>query len=303
MEKIRCAIIGSGNIGMNLLYKIRRSHVLECSLFVGRNEKSENLREAGRMGVNVAANSTQALIDQSDLYEIVFDATTAEAHRIAAPLLKRMGKHVIDLTPSKVGKLCVPCLNWQDCLGEMNVNMVTCGGQSMVPLAYALTRACPQTTYLETVSTISSASAGTGTRENIDEYILTTRQALQEFAGGMPGGDGRKTKAMIVLNPADPPIIMRNTLYAMAEDPDLEEIGKSVGEMAEVIQSYVPGFQIMVNPVLLQEGIIAVTAQVEGAGDFLPAYAGNLDIITCAGIEMAEHYARQWLEEEGRCLF
>ncbi len=297
MRKIRCAIIGPGNIGMNLLYKIRRSGVLECSLFIGKNKESKNLLEAQRMGIPVASNSIQALIENPDAYEIVFDATTSESHKTAAAMLKKLRKYTIDLTPSKIGKLCVPCLNWQECMGEDNVNMVTCGGQSMVPLAYALVQACPQTTYLETVSTISSASAGPGTRANIDDYIITTRQALMEFTGI------KNAKSMIVLNPAEPPIIMKNTLYATADNPDIEKVKQSVDEMAAIIKGYVPGFQIIVEPTLMNKHTIVVSAQVEGSGDFLPAYAGNLDIITCAAIEMAEHYACNLLENEGGCLF
>ena len=300
MRKIRCAIIGPGNIGMNLLYKIRRSRVLECTLFIGRNKNSKNLIEAQRIGAGsivTASNSIQALMDNPDMYDIVFDATTAESHKTAAAVLKKLKKFAIDLTPSKVGKLCVPCLNGKDCLSVDNVNMVTCGGQSMVPLAFALVHACPQTEYLETVSTISSASAGAGTRANIDDYVITTRQALLEFTGV------KSAKAMIVLNPAEPPIIMRNTLYAVAQNPDMKKITQNISEMAAAIEKYVPGFRIIVEPTLLQKDVIAVSAQVEGSGDFLPAYAGNLDIITCAALEMAEHYARKLLEDEGGILF
>ena len=297
MKKIRCAIIGPGNIGMNLLYKIRKSNVLECSIFVGRDEHSKNLMEARKMGVLTASNSLKSLIEFADIYDIVFDATTADSHRIAASILRKMNKIVIDLTPSKVGKLCVPCLNWEECLNVDNVNMVTCGGQSMVPLAKALVEACTDIQYFETVSTISSDSAGVGTRANIDDYILTTREALVQFTGV------KRAKAMIVLNPANPPIIMRNTLYAVTEHPNINKAIEKVKEMAEVIERYVPGFRILVEPSLLKDNVITVTAQVEGSGDFLPSYAGNLDIITCAGLEMAEHYACKLLEEEGSCLF
>lgn len=297
MEKIKCAIIGPGNIGMNLLYKIKRSTILECTLFVGRNEKSKNLLSAQKMGFRTSAESVQALIDNADDYEIVFDATTAESHKTTASILKKLGKYAIDLTPSKVGRLCVPCLNWKQCVNEKNVNMVTCGGQSMVPLARALVEACPQTTYIESVSTISSKSAGPGTRANIDDYIETTGQALREFTGI------HNTKAMIVLNPAEPPIIMRNTLYAIADKPDIFMIRENVYEMTRLIEKYVPGFRMIVEPTFLKENIIATTVSVEGCGDFLPRYAGNLDIITCAAIEMAEHYACKLLEEEGGCIF
>ena len=297
MKKIKCAIIGPGNIGMNLLYKIGRSNLLECALFIGRSETSKNLLQAKKMGIRTGSNSVQDLIDFADGYDIVFDATTAESHKTTAAILKKLKKYAIDLTPSKVGKLCVPCLNWEECLLVDNVNMVTCGGQSMVPLAYALKKACPQAEYVETVSTISSASAGPGTRANIDDYVETTGLALRQFSGIS------NTKAMIVLNPAEPPIIMRNTLYAIAENPDIEKIQKSLDEMVKNIEKYVPGYTMLVEPTLLKDNIVATSVQVEGCGDFLPRYAGNLDIITCAAIEMAEHYACKLLQEEGGCLF
>lgn len=293
MERVSCAIIGPGNIGMDLLYKIRKSKLLECSLLVGRNEHSNNLREAKRKGYFTSAESTKALKKYKDMYDIVFDATTAESHRLIAPILRKLNKFAIDLTPSKAGKFCVPCLNKIECLGEVNVNLVTCGGQSMVPIAYALKEACPQISYFEVTSTIASASAGPGTRANIDDYIMTTRQALLEFT------KVASAKAMIVLNPAKPPMVMRNTLYAMAENPNMSLIMEKVSQMEQLLRQYVPGFQIVVSPTLLKDNIIAVTAQVRGSGDYLPSYAGNLDIITCAALEMAECYASYILESGG----
>lgn len=296
-KRIKCAIIGPGNIGMNLLTKLRKSKLLECSLFVGRNPESRNLAQAAKMGYNVSYESLQALIDYEEQYDILFDATSADSHKITSEVMRKMNKYTIDLTPSKVGKICVPCLNWRECIEVENINMVTCGGQSMVPLAYAIKQVCKDISYLETVSTIASASAGIGTRENIDDYIHTTQLALREFTGV------QNTKAMIVLNPANPPVIMHNTLYARVVKPDLIEIGKSVHQMERTIQRYVPGFKIIVEPTLIEQDIIALSAQVEGTGDYLPEYAGNLDIITCAGIEMAEKYAMQLMEKEGICIF
>lgn len=293
MERINCAIIGSGNIGMNLLYKIRRSKALKCNLLVGRDSNSENLKWARDKGYFVSADSVKALIDNEKRYEIVFDATTAENHKIVAPILYNLNKLVIDLTPSKVGKFCIPCLNVVECLSEVDVNMVTCGGQSTVPIAVAMKQVCPQISYFEVVATISSASAGQGTRGNIDDYIYTTEQALREFT------KVQKVKAMIVLNPADPPIIMRNTLYAVAENADLNRITNVVYKMQQTIKRYVPGFNIIVPPTFLDSKVISVTVSVEGSGDFLPQYAGNLDIITCAGIEMAEAYAFDLMEKRG----
>jgi acetaldehyde dehydrogenase len=293
MDKVSCAIIGSGNIGMNLLYKIRKSKLLECTLLVGRNASSPNLLEAKEKGYFVSAESNQALIKYEKMYDIIFDATTAESHKILSPILNKLDKFSVDLTPSKVGKLCIPCLNKEECLKEKDVNMVTCGGQSMVPIAVALKKACPQIKYFEVIATISSASAGAGTRGNIDEYIITTQQALRELT------KVDAVKAMIVLNPAKPPVTMRNTLYARVDNPDMNTVLKAVSEMESNLQQYVPGFKIIVLPTLMKENIIAVTVQVEGTGDYLPEYAGNLDIITCAALEMAEYYASDMLERGG----
>jgi len=297
MNKIKVAIIGSGNIGMNLLYKIKRSGVLECVYFIGRNSESENLSVAKHMGYRVSHDSIEAIIREPDCCDIVFDATSAESHRKNASILRKMDKFVVDLTPSKVGKLCIPCLNWEDSIKADNVNMITCGGQAMVPIAYALKKACSKIKYLETVSTISSISAGAGTRQNIDEYVKTTSMALKEFTGIS------NTKAMIVLNPAEPPIIMRNTLYAVVENPDINKMKAEVKLMEKQIQQYIPGYRVIIEPTIFDEGVITVTVQVEGSGDFLPSYAGNLDIITCAGIEIAEHYARNLICKEEACPF
>lgn len=293
MDKIKCAIIGPGNIGMNLLFKIRKSRLLECTLVVGRNPESAGIKNAKKMGVGVSTNSLQALVEHERDFDIVFDATNAASHKAAAPILRKLNKFAIDLTPSKVGRLCIPCLNKDECLGEMNVNMVTCGGQSMVPIATAMRAVCPDIRYFEVISTIASASAGAGTRENIDDYVLTTRQALYQFSSV------EKAKSMIVLNPADPPVVMKNTLYAMTDQVDLQSVTEAVSKMEGRINKYVPGFRVIVPPTMMEENIIAVTAQVEGTGDYLPKYAGNLDIITCAAVEMAEHYAIRLLEQGG----
>ena len=296
-KKMRCAIIGPGNIGMNLLTKLRRSRLLECGLFVGRDSKSKNLKIAQDKGYFVSFESLQGLINYQDRFDILFDATNADSHRITAGVMKKLGKYVIDLTPSKVGKLCIPCLNMEEGLETDNINMVTCGGQSTVPFAYAITRACEKVTYAETVSTIASASAGIGTRENIDDYIQTTQQALNQFT------NIENTKSMIVLNPADPPIIMHNTLYMKTENPDMDALVKNVYDMEQTMRLYVPGIKILVPPTDIGDGIIALSIQVEGTGDYLPEYAGNLDIITCAAIEMAEKYAIKIMETESGCIF
>ncbi len=289
MDKIKVGIIGSGNIGMDLLYKIKHSKVLKCEWLIGRNPNSKNLKVAEKMGYKISTMGIQTIVDNANDINIVFDATSAEAHKIHATILKKMGKFTVDLTPAQMGKLCVPCLNSNECIQYDNVNMVTCGGQAVVPIAFAITNVVSDVKYIEMVSTISSNSAGTGTRENIDEYIQTTTLALKQFTN-VP-----KTKAMLVLNPAVPPIIMRNTLYVVADKFDLNKVKKSVILMEKRIQEYVPGYKIILYPVILTNNILTLTIQVEGSGDYLPQYAGNLDIITCAAIEIAEKKAREIL--------
>jgi len=294
--KMPVSILGSGNIGMDLLYKLKNSRLLEVAQFIGRNIESENLLRAKSMGFNTCPDSIKAIVDNPYASDIVFDATTADNHKLVAPVLKKLGKFVIDLTPSRVGKMCVPCLNGDECLEEDNINMVTCGGQSIVPLAAAVAKACGDTIYIESNSVIASRSAGPGTRANIDEYVQTTSEAIRIFA------NVNKAKSMIVLNPMEPPIIMRNTVYIETHNPDLGIAERASREMEDVIKHYVPGFEIVVSPTLYDKNIITISAQVIGSGDFLPAYAGNLDIITCAAVEMAERYAKKNLLREGACL-
>ena len=297
MKKVQAAILGSGNIGMDLLYKLKNSKVLRCECVIGRHETSENLKKCREMGYRTSAKSIQEIIEHPECYDVVFDATSAEAHKVHSSILKRMHKFAVDLTPAKAGRLCIPCLNGDECVNEDNVNMVTCGGQATVPMAYAVTKEIGSAEYIEIVATIASSSAGRATRDNIDEYIHTTALALRDFTGV------EKTKAMIVLNPAEPPIIMRNTLYVVADGIDLERVTLAAENMEQEIQKYVPGYSIIVPPSLVKENTLAMTVQVEGSGDFLPKYAGNLDIITCAAVEMAEKYAYENLLREERCPF
>lgn len=285
-KKVKVGIIGTGNIGTDILLKLRRSDVLECGMFTGRNPDSKGIKMAEEMGIPTSTESIKAIQDNPDCCEIVFDATSANVHKANAPILKRLHKFAIDLTPAHVGKMCVPVINLEDCMSEDNVNLITCGGQATIPIAYAITKVHPKTKYIEIVATIASKSAGVGTRNNIDEFTQATRDALTEFTGI------NKTKAIIVLNPAEPPITMHNTLYAMIENPDMEAIRQSVHEMEMKIRKYVPGYSIVLEPTN-ENGRVTTTLQVVGLGDYLPKYSGNLDIITCAAIEIAENYARK----------
>lgn len=286
MDKVKVGIIGTGNIGTDILLKLQRSDVLECSIFAGRNPDSRGIAIAQEMGIKTSLDSIQAIVDDAANCEIVFDATSASVHHVNAPILKKLKKFTIDLTPAHVGKMCVPVLNMQECLEEDNVNLITCGGQATVPLAYAIKQVHPETKYIEIVATIASKSAGAGTRNNIDEFTQATRDALTEFTGIS------NTKAIIVLNPADPPITMHNTVYALIDNPDMEAIRRRVREMEQKIRRYVPGYKVVMEPVY-ENGRVTTSLQVVGLGDYLPKYSGNLDIITCAAIEIAEQYARK----------
>ncbi|MDD3138569.1 MAG: acetaldehyde dehydrogenase (acetylating) [Lachnospiraceae bacterium] len=286
-KKVKVGIIGTGNIGTDILLKlIKRSEILECGMFTGRNPDSKGIKIANEMGITTSTDSIKAIENHPECCDIVFDATSAEVHKTNAPILKRLGKFAIDLTPAHVGKMCVPVLNLDECIYEDNVNLITCGGQATTPIAYAISKIHPETKYIEIVATIASKSAGAGTRNNIDEFTQATRDALTEFTGI------DNAKAIIVLNPAEPPITMHNTVYALIDNPNIDAIRKSVHEMEMKIRKYVPGYKIIMEPTY-ENGRITTTLQVVGLGDYLPKYSGNLDIITCAAIEIAEYYAQK----------
>jgi len=288
MRKMKVGIIGTGNIGTDLLIKVTRSTFLECGMFTGRNLDSKGIGIANGMGVPVSFDSIHVIEENPSCCDIVFDATSAKVHEYNAPILKKMNKFAIDLTPSRIGKMCIPVLNMEACLDEDNVNLITCGGQGAIPVAYAIAKAQPQTRYIEVVASIASKSAGTGTRNNIDEFTQTTKEALSFFTGV------EKTKAIIILNPAEPPIIMRNTVYALIDNPDMDMICSRVHDIEEKIKRYVPGYRVIVGPVY-ENGRVTTTIEVVGLGDYLPEYSGNLDIITCAAVNIAEEYARRKL--------
>jgi len=291
MRKVKVAIIGTGNIGTDILMKLQKSEVLECGMFAGRNPNSEGINLAKKMGIKTSINSIHAIEDDAECCEIVFDATSAGVHKYNAQILKRMNKFTIDLTPAHVGRFCIPVINMKDCIEkEVNVNLITCGGQATIPIAYAISKVHTNTKYIEIVATIASKSAGMGTRNNIDEFTQATRDAIFEFTGI------KNTKAIIILNPAEPPVIMRNTLYALIDNPNMEKICEEVYKMEKKIQKYVPGYKIIVGPIY-ENGRVTIMIEVIGRGDFLPAYSGNLDVITCAAIEIAENYAKKTIKE------
>ena len=288
MNKLNVAILGSGNIGTDLLIKVLRSEYLNCTLFTGRNPDSRGLQLARELGIQVSDRSIDAILDNPGCCHIVIDATSAAAHLRHYPLLKALGKFIIDMTPSQLGTTCIPAVNLPESLLSDNVNMITCGGQASVPLAYAIAQSQQEVSYIEVVSSIASLSAGPATRINLDEYIEATEDALRSYTGC------KRAKAILNLNPASPSIDMQTTLFAVVPDPNMKSLTKAVEDMVIRIQHYVPGYQLIVPPVI-ENGRIAMMVKVQGLGDFLPTYAGNLDIINCAAIALAEEYARRSL--------
>jgi len=292
-KKIKVAIIGPGNIGIDLMYKIMESRFLELDAVVGIVPESEGLKLARQNGIKASHEGIRSIIGNKEI-KIVFDTTGAKPHMTHAPLLKEDGKIVIDLTPAALGSYVVPSVNMEEHLNELNINMVTCGGQATIPIVAAINKAAG-VKYAEIVATISSKSAGVGTRQNIDEFTQTTARGL-EIIGGAERG-----KAIIILNPAEPPIIMRDTVYTRVENPDSEKITDAVLEMTKKIQSYVPGYRIKVPPVIDGDKV-TVLLEVEGAGHYLPKYSGNLDIMTAAALAVGDRLAEKLLAKANREL-
>lgn len=286
MAKLPVAILGTGNIGTDLLIKVLRSPDLKCVLFAGRNLASPGMTKASLLGVPVSAKGLQGILDLKDEIALVFDATSAEDHYKHAPIFEKLGIKAVDLTPAKVGRMCVPAVNLEECLDLPNVNMITCGGQASIPLAYAISRANPQVEYIETISSIASRSAGPATRINLDEYLDTTENGLQFFSSCA------RTKAILNLNPAQPCVHMQTTVMAKISNPDLQGTRERVAEMVEMIKQYVPGYQLLLDPVV-ESGRLVTMVRVDGLGDYLPKFAGNLDIINCAAIAYAEACANR----------
>ncbi|WP_459183074.1 acetaldehyde dehydrogenase (acetylating) [Streptomyces sp.] len=276
------AIIGTGNIGCDLLLKVMASPYLRCESFAGRRAASPGIELANSHGIPTTAGGIDAVAEMADRIDVVFDATSAQDAVHNWNILEGLGIPVIDLTPSHLGRFCVPALNLEECLSEQNVSMVSCGGQAAVPIARCFSDASDGLGYLEIATASSSASVGPATRANIDEYAFTTQKATHEFCRV----DTAKT--ILIVNPAEPGIVMRNTIAVPAsENIDMEALRVSVDHMEKRINSYVPGYRVVVPPVATGDRIM-VTIEVEGLGDWLPRYAGNLDVITCAAVAVAE---------------
>jgi acetaldehyde/propanal dehydrogenase len=291
-KKIKCALIGPGNIGTDLLAKLQRSPVLEPVWMVGIDPESDGLKRAREMGIKTTSDGVDGLVPHmvADGVQIVLDATSAYVPAQNSRKVNAMGALMIDLTPAAIGPFCVPPVNLKEHVGkgEMNVNMVTCGGQATIPMVAAVSRVQP-VAYGEIVATVSSKSAGPGTRKNIDEFTRTTANAVEKVGGA------KKGKAIIILNPAEPPLIMRDTVHCLTEtEPDQARITESIHAMIKEVQKYVPGYKLVNGPVFDGKRV-SVFLEVEGLGDYLPKYAGNLDIMTAAAARTAEMFAEEIL--------
>jgi acetaldehyde/propanal dehydrogenase len=291
-KKVKAAIIGPGNIGTDLLMKAMRSELIEPVWMVGVVPDSPGLARAAELGLKTTAEGVDGMLPtmRADGVQICFDATSAYVHAENSRKVNSQGAVMIDLTPAAIGPFCVPPVNLAQAVAAkaMNVNMVTCGGQATIPMVAAVSRVQP-VAYGEIVATVSSKSAGPGTRKNIDEFTRTTALGIEKVGGAKSG------KAIIIINPAEPPLIMRDTIHCLTVDePDQAAITKSVHEMIAEVQKYVPGY-ILKNGPVFDGRRVSIYMEVEGLGDFLPKYAGNLDIMTAAGLRTAEMYAAEIL--------
>ena len=285
-ERVQCAVLGSGNIGTDLMAKLLRSGALELTAVVGVDPDSDGLARAKALGLDAPAEGVEWLVEHAEQAAIVFEATSAGAHRANAPRLAEAGLRSIDLTPAKLGPGVVPVVNLEQHADEPDLNLISCGGQATIPVVAAISQQTP-VPYAEIVAAISSKSAGPGTRQSIDEFTRTTARGLEEIGGAARG------KAIIILNPAEPPILMRNTVFCtVGPEVDRDAIAASILAMTARVAAYVPGYRLRVDPIF-DECRVTVIVEVEGAGDFLPRYAGNLDVMTAAAVRVGEQLAQR----------
>ncbi len=292
------AVVGSGNIGTDLVYKLLRSDALELRYVVGIDPDSDGLRRARDLGLEASAAGVDWLLSRPEPPAIVFEATSAQVHHAHAPRYEAAGIRAVDLTPAARGPYVIPPVNLDRHLGEPNVNLVTCGGQATIPMVHAVSRVMP-VAYAEIVATVASRSAGPGTRSNIDEFTRTTAAAVEVLGGAARG------KAIIVLNPAEPPLTMRDTIFCSLEaEADADAVTASIEAVVAEVQEYVPGYRLLQPPQIERDvtpdgrGRVAIFVEVEGAGDYLPPYSGNLDIMTAAAARVGDEIARSLTLQE-----
>lgn len=297
-RKINIAILGTGNIGADLFFKALKSRHLNCVLFTGRGINSSSFKAVKKFvkrknlkDIKLTDGNIKSIVKFSKSFDIIFDCTSARFHEKNLDIFKKLKKKIINLTPSKTGKICVPAINLEDSKQTDEINMTTCGAQSSVPIAYSFGKVFKKrVSYIEVVSTISSKSAGPATRLNLDEYIYSTQKATSLFT------KVKKTKAILNLNPAEPEVYMQTTIFvkisgSSVKNNEFREIKRYIGSMAKKVKTYNPGYEIIVAP-HLYNNVIATTVRTIGVGDYLPKYAGNLDIITSAAIRVAENYEK-----------
>ena len=294
-HKLRVGIIGTGKIGTDLLIKVQRSNLLDCVIFAGRNLESPGMMKAAALGVKVSDKGVEAFLEEKNRCDIVFDATSAANHLQHAPLFASLGILAIDMTPSQLGECCVPAISLEEISDNNNISMISCGGQSSIPIAYVLARVIPGITQIEVRSIVSANSVGPGTLANIDEYYFNTIAGLRKYTGV------ENFVVDLQVDDVNLETRMHTTVSARTGFTDTESLRKPLQQMIEKVQTYVPGYKLEAEPTLTQDGI-CIEISVEGLGDYLPTYAGNLDIINCAAIAVAEEYARTtinaWSEEE-----
>lgn len=296
MSHVTAAIVGSGNIGTDLMYKLLRSPTITPRYMVGIDPESEGMRRAAALNLEVSVEGAAWLLTRPEPPDLVFEATSAKVHEANAALYREAGIRAVDLTPAAVGPYVIPSVNLAEHLDADNVNLVSCGGQATIPIVNAVARIAP-VAYAEIVASVASASAGPGTRANIDEFTRTTAKGIASV------GRADRGKAIIILNPADPPLIMRDTIFcSLPADVDEEAVNTSIKATVSEVQSYVPGYRLLADPQFdkpaadTARGRVTVLVEVAGAGDYLPTYAGNLDIMTSAAVRVGEELARSRME-------
>jgi acetaldehyde dehydrogenase (acetylating) len=280
-KKLNIAFLGSGMIAIDLLIKAMRLENLNCLLVAGRNYHSKGMKIAKKIGVSTSDCGIDAIMEQQSTIDLVFDATSAIAHIKHWDILKNTNIKVVDMTPSRIGCEVVPTVNLHDVYKCNNINMISCGGQVSIPLVHAVSEVVDNIEYIEVVSSLSSESAGPATRSNLDEYIYATEKALLSFSSA------KKSKVILILNPADPPVNMQTTISFLVNSPDMIRISASVISMVDKLKQYVPGYELLVGPVQVDNGRVVIIVKTIGLGDYLPSYAGNLDIINSAAIAVA----------------
>jgi acetaldehyde dehydrogenase (acetylating) len=284
--KIKVAIIGTGNIGTDLLLKALKTDFMDVVAFVGRRLDSDGMLTAKKHNVLISDEGIQYFINNPKCCEVVYDCTSAADAIEHAKIFKEQGIKVVDLTPAKVGDMCVPDVNSEIISTDDNVNMITCGGQASMPMLHLLSKECTGLEYIEVVSQIASKSAGMATRINVDNYIQTTQKAITKFTGCS------NNKVILNLNPAEPCVDMQTTVFIKAKKVNFENLTEKVLEKIEELRTYIPYYEMVLPPTMNENGVVVMSIKVRGTGDYLPAYAGNLDIINCAAIKVTERLAK-----------